>query len=113
MQFDQADSNATVSFTCNPDGTGGGTVSIDNGHAVYFPSSSVSATGTYAVQPDGTGELDGISSTGAFKIIIRLAGSDTKGLATIVLMHIIPDCNLPNINPGCHIDDAVGRAVLE
>ena len=57
--FDQAASNATVVPSCTPGGS-------DNGYAVYDPSTTFTATGTYSVQPTGFGAL-----------VLTIAGGET------------------------------------
>jgi hypothetical protein len=80
--FDPASSNATVSCT-------------SNGHAVYFPPTSGTLTGTYSVQANGTGTItDTLSNgTGPFTTQISLVGNcASTGVNDAVLM-AIPDSN--------------------
>ena len=91
-QFDQSASNATVVLSC--------TEPTDNGHAVYKAPSTVEFSGTYIVQPDGTGTMT-LSSGDGF--VLKLAGQD-KGINSTVLMTVL---NFDNSVA------ATGLAVLE
>ena len=73
-QFDYEASNATVVLSC--------TGPTDNGHAVYKTPSTAEFTGTYTIQPDGTGAMT-LSFGESF--ILRLAGED-KGIFSKVLI---------------------------
>ncbi|HET7442253.1 MAG TPA: hypothetical protein VFJ47_13195 [Terriglobales bacterium] len=91
-QFDFEASNATVVLSC-----AGAT---DNGHPVYKTSSAAEFTGTYTIQPDGTGAMT-LSFGDGF--ILRLAGED-KGISSKALIMLI--------NPD-HSVGATGVAVLQ
>lgn len=68
-QFDQNELNATVQLSCTP-GQG------NNGYAVYDPASTGTFTGTYSVQPNGTGGMVlNLSSGETVSFVIELAGT--------------------------------------
>jgi hypothetical protein len=81
-KFDQALSNATPTWACDNNGN---PYLTNNGHAVYDAPSVQSGTGTYSIQPDYTGaiNLSGSNDT----LILRIAGTNTKGFATNFMLH--------------------------
>ncbi len=91
-QFDYEASNATVVLNC-----AGAT---DSGHAVYKAPSTAEFTGTYTIQPDGTGAMT-LSFGDGF--ILRLAGED-KSISSKVLITLVNPDNSVN---------ATGLAVLQ
>jgi len=91
-QFDFEASNATVVLSC--------TGATDSGHAAYKSPSTAEFTGTYSIQPDGTGTMT-LSFGDGF--ILRLAGED-KGVSSKVL--------ITQVNPDNSVG-ATGLAVLQ
>lgn len=78
-RFDQSSSLATVDTSC-PNSTNGG-------HAVFFPPTAGTFTGTYVVNADGTGALALTLSTGDQPfLLLKVAGEQTKGLRNTVFM---------------------------
>ena len=76
-QFDFEASNATVVLSC--------TGATDNGHPVCKASSTAEFTGTYTIQPDGTGTMT-LSFGDGF--ILKLAAED-KGISSNALITLV------------------------
>jgi hypothetical protein len=80
-KFDQALSNATVTWTCSPQGN---PVITDPGNAVYDAPTAATGTGTYAIQSNYTGALVISGDPG---LILRVSNLNTKGLASRFMFH--------------------------
>jgi hypothetical protein len=106
--FDASASSATVQFACVG---GGASVVTTNGYPVFsgagcsdFPITGCSASGTYAVQSDGTGAMT-LTFTGTLSgvgLLFEVSGSNGKGIRNTILLH----SNDKSDNP-------VGMAVLQ
>jgi len=82
-QFDQTLSNETVQWTCDQNGN---PIITNNGYAVYDAPVAESGSGTYTVNSDYTGVLNP-SGGGSSSFVLRIAGTNAKGLATTVFFH--------------------------
>jgi len=86
--FDQTLSNETVQWTCDQNGN---PIITNPGNAVYDAPVAESVSGTYTVNSDYTGEMN--TGGGNSTLILRIAGTNAKGLATTVFLHELRSSN--------------------
>jgi len=86
--FDQTLSNETVQWTCDQNGN---PIITNPGNAVYDAPVAESVSGTYTVNSNYTGEMN--TEGGNSTLILRIAGTNAKGLATTVLIHELRNSN--------------------
>jgi len=80
--FNQALSNATPTWACDPNGN---PYITNPGYAVYDAPIPDSGTGTYSIQSDYTGQMNLSGVSGTF--VLRIAATNTKGLASDFMFH--------------------------
>jgi len=82
--FDQADSNNTVSITCT--GNPKQPYTTNSGYPVFYPSSAITDTGSYTVGATGIGTFDFTGGKPDEAGAISLGQYNSSGLAGVVLM---------------------------
>jgi len=92
--FDETDSNNTVSITCT--GNKNSPYTYNTGHAIFYPPQSNTASGTYTVNSNGKGTMDvggqsgdvfnlslgQLSSTGVAQVFLITQVTDSPGAAS-------------------------------
>lgn len=84
--FDQTDSNNTVSIACT--GNKNSPYTTNNGSAVFYSPSTVTGSGTYTVNSNGTGTMD-VSGQGGAVLNLTLGQLNSTGVAQIVLLRLV------------------------